>query len=64
MLTKCAVCGSYDVEFYETIGNRYYCDGCFRESGFYETCLDTTFVNGTDLWCAHGYWLESPDYDS
>ena len=63
MLTKCAVCGSYDVEFYETLDAQHYCDGCLREQPWYEMCLYTRFNTAGDVWCDKGYWLASPEYD-
>ena len=59
MLTKCSVCGSYDVSFYETIEAAYYCDGCMREQGWYDSCIETSFRQGYEDWCHRGYWLES-----
>jgi hypothetical protein len=61
MLTKCVDCGSYDVEFYETLGANYYCDDCFRTQEWYDTCLDTRFNVSTEEWCSRGYWLEPQD---
>jgi len=59
MLTKCTICGSYDVEFYETLAASYYCDECFRSQDWYETCLNTTFDTSDGQWCSNGYWVES-----
>jgi len=58
MLTKCDVCGSYDVVFYETLTGQYYCDSCFREQEWHEMCIETKFDTGQDTWCGNGYWLE------